>query len=121
VEAIDAPPPFIIQAHIYTLRDHRRTLMPAMHFNVRWPDNSTSKCYSPSSTITEFFEAGKSYPLAEFIDISRTALTKASDRVRMKYGYMCSAAMDQLEQIETIAARFRDTADAHVTVEAFIP
>jgi uncharacterized repeat protein (TIGR04042 family) len=95
--------------------------MPAMYFNVRWPDDSTSKCYSPSSTITEFFEVGKSYPLAEFVDISRTALNKASDRVRMKYGYMCSSAMDQLEQIETIAEKFRSTADAHVTVEAFIP
>jgi uncharacterized repeat protein (TIGR04042 family) len=95
--------------------------MPAMYFNVRWPDDSTSKCYSPSSTITEFFEAGKSYPLSEFVDISRTALNKASDRVRMKYGYMCSSAMDQLQQIETIAEKFSNTDDAHVTVESFIP
>lgn len=95
--------------------------MPAMYFNVRWPDDSTSKCYSPSSTITEFFEAGKSYPLSEFVDISRAALNKASDRVRMKYGYMCSSAMDQLQQIETIAEKFSNTADAHVTVESFIP
>jgi uncharacterized repeat protein (TIGR04042 family) len=94
--------------------------MPAMHFKVRWPDNSISKCYSPSSTITEFFEAGKDYPLAEFVDISRIALNKASDRVRLKYGYMCSSAMDQLQQIETTAERFRDIADAVVTVEAFI-
>ncbi len=95
--------------------------MPAMYFNVRWPDNSTSKCYSPSSTITEFFEAGKSYPLAEFVAISHTALSKASDRVRMKYGYACSSAMDQLQQIETTAETFSDTADAHVTVESFLP
>lgn len=95
--------------------------MPAMYFNVRWPDNSTSKCYSPSSTITEFFEAGKSYPLAEFVAISRSALNKASDRVRMKYGYACSSAMDQLQQIETTAETFGDTADAHVTVESFLP
>ncbi len=92
--------------------------MPAMHFHVRWPDDSTSKCYSPSSTITEFLEAGKSYPLAEFVAISRAALNKASDRVRMKYGYMCSSAMDQLAQIEATAERFRDVADARVTVES---
>jgi uncharacterized repeat protein (TIGR04042 family) len=48
-------------------------------------------------------------------------LNKASDRVRMKYGYMCSSAMDQLEQIESIAEKFSNIADAHVTVEAFIP
>lgn len=91
--------------------------MPAMHFHVRWPDNSTSRCYSPSSTITEFFEAGKSYPLADFVAISRDALTKASERVNARYGYACSAAMDQLEVIERTASRFLDVADAHVTVE----
>jgi len=91
--------------------------MPAMHFHVRWPDNSTSQCYSPSSTITEFFEAGRSYPLADFVALSRVALTKASERVNARYGYMCSAAMDQLEVIERTAGRFLDVADAHVTVE----
>ena len=95
--------------------------MPAMYFNVRWPDDSTSKCYSPSSTITEFFEAGKRYPLEEFVEISRAALHNASDRVRMKYGYMCSSAMDQLQQIEARAETFRDKENAHVIVETFIP
>lgn len=93
--------------------------MPAMYFNVRWPDNTSSHCYSPSSTITEFFEAGKVYPLDDFVEISRAALNKASDRVRLKYGYMCSSAMDQLQQIEATAERFRDISDARVIVESF--
>ena len=92
--------------------------MPAMHFHVRWPDDTTSRCYSPSSTITAFLEAGKTYPLDEFVAISRAALHQASDRVRMKYGYACSAAMDQLAQIEDAAERFRGVAGAQVTVEA---
>jgi hypothetical protein len=29
--------------------------------------------------------------------------------------------MDQLQQIETIAEKFSNTDDAHVTVESFIP
>lgn len=93
--------------------------MPAMYFTVRWPDNSTSQCYSPSSTITDYLDAGKTYPLAEFVAISRTALHHASERVRMKYGYSCSSALDQLQNIEATAEKFRDTADASVTVEAF--
>ena len=42
--------------------------MPEMHFSVRWPDNSTSDCYSPSRVIKNYLEVGKSYPLPEFVD-----------------------------------------------------
>lgn len=93
--------------------------MPAMHFSVRWPDNSISECYSPSLVIKDHFEVGKSYPLPEFLDKSRTALNIASARVEKKYGYMCSSAMDQLSQIERTAGRFNEHADPVVVVEAF--
>lgn len=87
--------------------------MPEMTFTVRWPDGAADRCYSPSLVVREHLAAGTTYPLGEFVARSRTALTIASERVREKYGVACTAAMAQLEQIETTAARF----DATATVE----
>jgi uncharacterized repeat protein (TIGR04042 family) len=95
--------------------------MPEMHFSVRWPDNSTSECYSPSLVIKDYLEVGKSYPLPEFVDRSRTALNIASARVQQKFGYMCSSAMDQLSQIERSASHFDDHDNPVVVIEAFRP
>ncbi|AJG24161.1 MSMEG_0570 family nitrogen starvation response protein [Cupriavidus basilensis] len=88
--------------------------MPVTHFRIRWPDQSEATCYSPSSVVTEFFVPGQDYTLDAFLAIARQALGSASERVRAKYGYACSSAMDQLEQIETTAARF--CAQPHATV-----
>jgi len=93
--------------------------MPEVTFHVRWPDASAQRCYSPSSTIKDFFTVGESYPLDEFLDRSRRALHHASDRVRQRYGFACSSAMGQLQQIEDAARRFADTQDARVTIERF--
>lgn len=82
--------------------------MPEMHFIVRWPDDTVSKCYSPSLVVKEYLEAGKPYPLQDFLGRSRTALHIASERVREKYGFACSAAVDQLARIEHTARRFDD-------------
>lgn len=93
--------------------------MPELHFRVRWPDGSRTRCYSPSSTTREFFEVGASYPLHEFVERSRRALKHASDRVAARYGYACSSAASQLAQIEQLASQYRDDdAAAAVTVEA---
>lgn len=92
--------------------------MPEMHFRVRWPDDSTSDCYSPSSVIRDYFQAGQRYALPDFVDRSRTALNLASDRVRAKYGYACSSAMDQLARIELIASSFSGEHQPSVLVEA---
>jgi uncharacterized repeat protein (TIGR04042 family) len=77
-----------------------------MHFRVRWPDDTVTDCYSPSLVVKEHLEAGRSYPLAEFVERSATALNIGSERVREKYGFACSSAMDQLRRIEELAARF---------------
>jgi uncharacterized repeat protein (TIGR04042 family) len=90
-----------------------------MHFRIRWPDGDEANCYSPSLVIGDFFEPGQAYPLADFVERSRQALNIASDRVREKYGFACSAAMDQLAQIERDAERFRDRPDATVKVIEF--
>ena len=96
--------------------------MPVTHFHVRWPDASETRCYSPSSVVREHLVPGQRYALADFLARTREALGIASERVRAKYGFACSQAMDQLAEIEHIAARFTDTTgatDAEVTVVAF--
>ena len=91
--------------------------MPEMHFVVRWPDGGESRCYSPSLVVRDYLEVGRSYPLADFLDRSRTMLNIGSERVRARYGYACSGALDQLAEIEARAAGV--DAAASVTVLAF--
>jgi uncharacterized repeat protein (TIGR04042 family) len=75
------------------------------------------RCYSPSLVVREYLEVGRAYPLPDFMQRSRTMLHIGSERVRAKYGYACSAAMDQLHELEERAAAF--TPVAEVTVTAF--
>lgn len=93
--------------------------MPVMHFRVRWPDQSETRCYSPSLVVQDFLQPGRSYPLDDFLQRTREALGIASERVRAKFGFACSQAMDQLAEIEQIAIRFTDQPDAQVTVLRF--
>jgi glycosyltransferase-like protein/uncharacterized repeat protein (TIGR04042 family) len=95
---------------------YRELTMPVMHFHIRWPDGVEANCYSPSTVVGEYFTAGTRYPLDDFLARSREALNIGSERVREKYGFACSAAMDQLARIEQDASRFADERDAHVTV-----
>lgn len=78
--------------------------MPEMHFSVRWPDGGEMRCYSPSLVVRDYLEVGARYTVAEFMDRSRTMLNIGSERVRAKYGFACSAAMDQLATLEARAA-----------------
>lgn len=91
--------------------------MPEMRFSVRWPDDSTSLCYSPSSTIRDALEAGRRYPLPEFVTRSRAALEHASERVAQKHGFGCGQALAQIRAIEQRAALYPE--DGHVVVESF--
>lgn len=93
--------------------------MPAMHFDLRWPDGSQARCYSPSLVVKDYFQPGTAYPLPLFMTHIREALNIASERVRAKYGFACTQAMDQLAQIEHTAARFATQPGAQVEVLAF--
>jgi len=90
--------------------------MPVMHFRVQWPDGTEANCYSPSTVVGEFFVAGQRYALGDFVERAREALHIGSERVREKYGFACSAAMDQLAQIEAQAERFAADPQAQVNV-----
>ncbi len=93
--------------------------MPEMRFTIRWPDGETENCYSPSLVIKEHLEPGRSYPLAEFRERTRTALSIASERVLAKYGFPCSRALAQIQRIDAGSRRFEDTADLQVDVLSF--
>ena len=93
--------------------------MPEMRFRVRWPDETVGCCYSPSLVVKEFLAVGRSYPLGDFVGLSREALSIASDRVKLKYGFRCTAAEAQVAEIERTAARFAADPAARVTVLAF--
>ena len=88
--------------------------MPEMHFRVRWPDQTETRCYSPSLVIRDFFEAQKDYALEEFLGRARQALFIASERVRAKYGHPCSLALGQLARIESEAARFEPSTQIRI-------
>ena len=93
--------------------------MPAMHFTVRWPDATETRCYSPSLVIKDYFAPGTRYPLPDFMASAREALHIASERVRAKYGFACSAAMDQLADLEQLAARWGDDPQQHIDLVSF--
>jgi uncharacterized repeat protein (TIGR04042 family) len=93
--------------------------MPEMRFLIRWPDGRAESCYSPSLVVKDYLVPGETYPLPDFIERSRAMLNIASERVRAKYGFACSSAMDQLARIETAAAAFAHLPEARVTVDGF--
>ena len=93
--------------------------MPELYFRVRWPDDSTTHCYSPSTTIRDAFTLGEGYSPAEFAARSRAALTHASARVAAKFGYGCAHAQRQIDEIESRAAQFSTCENARIVVEAF--
>lgn len=82
--------------------------MPETYWTVRWPNGQEERLYSPSSVVAEMFEPGTDYPMADFLDLARAALKRASDRVERKYGFACTSAMAQLAQIEERAESFKD-------------
>ncbi|MBO1359794.1 MSMEG_0570 family nitrogen starvation response protein [Acetobacter sacchari] len=93
--------------------------MPEMIFRVRWPDGKETDCYSPSLVIRDHFEPGEDYPIHEFLEKADVALTEASERVRVRYGFPCSRALGQLHAIRQAGAPFLNLPDAQVRILSF--
>ncbi|MGK2869222.1 MAG: MSMEG_0570 family nitrogen starvation response protein [Mycobacterium sp.] len=89
--------------------------MPEMTFDVRWPDGSTQRCYSPSLVMHDYLTIGERYTVGDFLDRSDRALTVASDRVREKFGFACTSAADTNHRIAAAAAAFPHDAVIEVT------
>jgi uncharacterized repeat protein (TIGR04042 family) len=95
--------------------------MPEMHFHIRWPDGREHACYSPSLVVREHLRVGDCYALPDFLQRVHEALHIGSERVRAKYGFACSRALDELARIESSASAFAATPTATVKVLAFDP
>jgi len=78
--------------------------MPEMHFTIEWPSGKRERCYSPSYIIEDYLVPGGTYPVPEFLERAAAALTGASERVRQRYGFACSSALDQLRELERSCA-----------------
>lgn len=89
--------------------------MPETYWTVRWPDGAEERLYSPSSVVADLFKPGQSYSVDEFLSRSRNAMNRASDRVAAKYGFACTSAMAQLDQIETRITKFQGQEGAMIT------
>ena len=88
--------------------------------DVRWPDGSREWLYSPSTVVEEVFTAGAGYPLTEFVELTRQAMTEASDRVQARFGFPCVRAAGTLAAVEATAARLTGTpGDELVRVAGF--
>ncbi|MGW5383580.1 MSMEG_0570 family nitrogen starvation response protein [Nocardia sp. NPDC003963] len=94
--------------------------MPEMTFDIRWPDGLIQTCYSPSLVIRDHLVTGVDYPMDEFLTRVSTALTIAAERVREKFGFYCTSAVQTLDAIEKSAARSR-TAPGTVRVLTMTP
>lgn len=79
--------------------------MPEVDFIVRWPDGTRQHCVSPSRSIEAVLQTGAKYPVDEFVRRATDALQIGSDRVRAKYGFACTAASAQAEELRRVAAR----------------
>lgn len=89
--------------------------MPEMTFEVRWPDGSVQRCYSPSLVVHDHLTAGASYTVADFVHRSGTALAEAGERVRARFGFACTSAAATAEEITNAAGQFDSAATVHVT------
>ncbi len=96
--------------------------MPAMRFEVVWPNGEIELCYSPSSSINDYLELNHPYTIEQFQVQCETALNLASERVKEKYGFYCSSAMDQLSQIQQRCKTLgkADSVNSTVLVTRFI-
>ncbi|MEH3066975.1 MAG: MSMEG_0570 family nitrogen starvation response protein [Aeromicrobium erythreum] len=83
--------------------------MPEMTFTVRWPDGDVEHCYSPSLVVHDHLQAGHRYTVQDFVDRSTAALTIASERVRVRYGFACTSSAATQEQIRRSAAAHAPT------------
>lgn len=81
--------------------------MPAVNFEVQWPDGDVKTYYSPSTVIRQYLKDDH-YSLDEFAERISLAMNMASERVREKFGYYCSSASDELLQINAKIHRLRD-------------
>lgn len=78
--------------------------MPEVDFIVRWPDGTRQHGTSPSRSIEAVFQTGAKYQVDEFVRRATDALHIGSERVRARYGFACTAASAQADELRRVAA-----------------
>lgn len=91
--------------------------MPAVNIRLRWPNGQETNTYSPSTTIYQYLEAGKAYPITEFMRLAEDGLNAASERVKEVKGFYCSSAMDSLSGLKLLAKGFAGLGSAVEVLE----
>jgi putative flavoprotein involved in K+ transport len=91
--------------------------MPSVEFTLCWPDGAVQRCSSPSRAIEQVLVQGGAYPVAELVRRCRAGLERASERVREVRGFACTAAAEQLAEIEARAREVSAGDGALVRVE----
>ncbi|MHB8694606.1 MAG: FAD-dependent monooxygenase, partial [Solirubrobacteraceae bacterium] len=74
--------------------------MPNVRLTVRWPDGVLQEAVSPSRAIERFVVKGGRYPRDELLGRLRDGLGAASERVRQRYGFACTAAAEELAALQ---------------------
>lgn len=90
--------------------------MPSVNFTVKWPNGEQIQYYSPSTVIYDYLATGHCYPMAQFLKQVENGLYAASERVRARYGFACSSAMDSLATIKRQAQFFALKANEQIEI-----
>ena len=93
--------------------------MPEMTFTVAWPDGRVQQCSSPSLVMWDHLVVGADYRVTDFVDRTTAGLDEAAERVRARYGFACTSAMTQRDELHAVARTF--PRDAVVRVLAMAP
>ena len=94
--------------------------MPAVRFRVEWPDGKNEVYYCPSTIVYDYLQLNSGYSLDQFSEKISQALDHASERVKQKFGYYCSAAQDEKKNIMLKLMQLKnDEVQGSVNVTAF--
>ncbi|MCX6395493.1 MAG: MSMEG_0570 family nitrogen starvation response protein [Propionibacteriales bacterium] len=85
-----------------------------MTFTVRWPDGRVDDCYSPSLVMHDHLDVGATYTVEDFVNRAAIALDQASERVRARFGFACSASAASSERVRLTGALFEPTETVQV-------
>ena len=81
--------------------------MPEVEFYIEWPDGTTQKYYSPSTSVHDYFQTGTELSIEELLEKSRRAYARARQRVKARYGFLCTQSLDAERSLEDAARQYQ--------------
>ena len=89
--------------------------MPALNFEIEWPNGEIMECYSPSTIVLRHFQAGDIFTIDELTTVVQVAFEMASDRVEERFGFRCAAAAEQRAKILRRAECFESSQSVQIS------